>query len=783
MSATTGKLTVKFLSDWHVGEGASGFGHIDRLVRRDASDQLPYVPAKTVTGILRDACERAAYALDDGSDGKWSKFCRQLFGVQSKGATDTGHTTDAAVWFGPAHYSEALRQALNCPQQGPALRHALTFIKPGSKIGADGMSMEKMLRLEEVAVAGSELEADWWLGSALTESQRSAALALLYAGTRIAERLGAKRRRGNGRCLLTLGSAPPHWKMLLADDPPELTQLAANEQQLQLLQQGGGGFIRLAIELRLLAPVVVPGETLGNVVVCRDHIPGTLLLPALDGALRKALAGRAGELTALLAAGRIQVRNAYPAQGKARALPVPLAFEAEKENPGEIRNGFFSRSSETTHVQYKPLREGYTPEAFVANAASGTSPICRSDIVTFTHATIDDSVQRPTSAVGGVYTYQALAPDQVFVAELWVESDLGVSIESLKGCLPGEVRIGRAKKDDYGRVALEAHELAVAESMVSDVSGGNDMGEATLWLTSPLLERDERLRPVCDGEALCAALQRRLPKGQRVSLIKDRSRAFREEGWMNAWREPRPSRIGLAAGSCFALSFDPPLQRSVLQGWERHGLGERRGEGYGEVRVNPALLSDEKPKREDLLAATAAPQAPLSIASSEFTRALLRRTWRTSIRAHVLTHATGIAETMGWADGTPGNSQLGALRSHFETWTGDRPSRERLKSWWEGLLAIPSRAEQWPKASTSSSSEQNRIGRFGTDKAAVWQALKESGLDAASLPLFAGHEIKVVQSEMDAEATRIYWLTAIGVELDRRAQAVRNNSVEVRHGA
>ena len=48
-------LRLEFLSDWHVGSGTGRPGNVDRLVTRDASG-LPYVPAKTLTGIWRDAC-------------------------------------------------------------------------------------------------------------------------------------------------------------------------------------------------------------------------------------------------------------------------------------------------------------------------------------------------------------------------------------------------------------------------------------------------------------------------------------------------------------------------------------------------------------------------------------------------------------------------------------------------------------------------------------------------------------------------------------------------------
>lgn len=776
---STGKITITFLSDWHVGEGAGGVGHIDRLVRRDPQDGLPFVPAKTLTGILRDACERVAGALDEDDPAQaWSRFCDRLFGRESKGTQDprrAATTTSAAIRFGPARYGAALRQALG-DDRHLALRSALTFIKPGVKIDSvTGMAEGGMLRLEEVALAGSELQAEWTLDAALSEPQQKAAAALLAAGCRVVERLGAKRRRGAGRCRLEVAGTPSDWLQRLQDVPPEWVESPSVPPELVAGASGSGRFQCIALDLALLSPVVVPDRTLGNVVSGRDHIPGTLLLPALDAALRRALGDHGEALTTLLASGRIQIRNAYPARGDLRLLPVPLAFEAEKEVPSKLRNGFFKRPE--TAVQFKPLRAGYVPETFVPALDGLRSPVQSAQTIALTHATIDDRVQRPTTDVGGVYTYEALVPGQAFRAELWIEDGLVGSLDALCRALPGEVRIGRAKKDDYGRVALRATPAAAPHG---EQSGSR--GNLTLWLVSPLLARDARLVPVCDADRLARWLESQAPDGTAVAVVEDRCRAFREEGWMNAWGEPRPSRMGLAAGSCVKLHFNPPLPGNVLARWQAAGLGERRGEGYGEVRIDPGLLAGEHPPREALPASVKG-SCGGDVPVTEFTRQLHRNAWRILIRAHVLTHADAIARSMGWTAGKPGNSQIGALRSQFEGWSGDS-DRERFRTWWTHLTETANRAEGWPAECRDKS--RNPIGRFGEGPDAVWVALAESGLRAEDLPCLPGHRRDEMKTAMAAEATRIYWLGVIGATLDQRAKPAIQTAeqhAEVRHGA
>ena len=80
------KLRIRFTRDWHVGEGAGQPGHIDHIIRRDPLDDLPYLPAKTLTGIWRDACERIAAGLDKGQRGPWTAWLEALFGDQPNDA-------------------------------------------------------------------------------------------------------------------------------------------------------------------------------------------------------------------------------------------------------------------------------------------------------------------------------------------------------------------------------------------------------------------------------------------------------------------------------------------------------------------------------------------------------------------------------------------------------------------------------------------------------------------------------------------------------------------------
>lgn len=108
------RVRLKMTSDWHVGSGVGRPGNVDRLILRD-EDGLPFVPAKTLTGIWRDACELVALDLDNGdTDGGWSKWVQYIFGEQPARAEAGTHAPtpprQAKLSVRPARCLDELRE-------------------------------------------------------------------------------------------------------------------------------------------------------------------------------------------------------------------------------------------------------------------------------------------------------------------------------------------------------------------------------------------------------------------------------------------------------------------------------------------------------------------------------------------------------------------------------------------------------------------------------------------------------------------------------------------------
>lgn len=706
----TGRISLRLhmISDWHIGTGGGDHGHVDRTVQRD-DDGLPHVPAKTLVGVWRDACELAAHALDSGPTGAWHTWVGDLFGTQEQ----LGHSPRPAA---PRPARLAIEGALRMPgragtvlRERPLLRQATTFRKPGVAIDPrTGTAAEEKFRTEEMARAGVEL-----VGTAeirdvalLDGGQRRAAMTLLWCGARLVESIGGKRRRGAGRCRLELVGDPPGADLADLTDLIGLATLAARPPDPPPHRDAhvtatsapatGRGWEQATLVLRTRTPVLAYAQTQGNLVRGRDHLPGWILLPNVLGRL-------GGQAAALALHGNLVVTAAFPGR------PVPRVFTTAKGDATVIRaNTFAEAPPEGT----KPARRGYLDAA-----ADGTPTVRLPEMVVRMHNTIRDDVQRPTEEVGGVYIYAALAPQQEFRAHVRVRT--GVLPEGWARSLQGTWRVGRSAKDDYGLVRVTLAETRPVDTTVGEPVP--ESGRLRVWLQSDLLVRDVRLRPSTSWDDVARTLERALAsagaQGVRLEPVRNGRTAVgvgRVDSWHRRWGLPRPTLLGIAAGSCLtfrlAVGAVPP---AALRELETAGVGERTAEGFGQVLINHPLLSnpithqpprnrprlDEPPRRE--------PVTPLSPseAGHETARLVERAAWRHAIYGAAERIAADPAQRSRILPVGPTPTQLNAVRRLLP-----ELDDTRVTGWLRRLT--------WPETTIQ------QLAPLLTDSTEVWERLR-----------------------------------------------------------
>ena len=823
------EVAIGFSSDWHVGAGGDAKGGIDSLVARDGND-LPYVQGSTLRGVWRDAAEQLAFALDGGALGSWSEAVSGLFGSQPAITKSSEAPLGSLVDIRDAHLPDRLVQALATPCPGARrLRDALVFVKPGVKIDlATGRAEPNFLRFEEVARRAATLQSRCELDlNAFADGHRPAAVAFLVASARLVRRLGGKRRRGMGDCRLSLAATAP-----LSLDGREAVEAgdaeALHRAATALLRSagtapparetavGGAGnppgyavprtaaanWIRVPLTITTKAPVVVPKTINGNVVSSYDHVPGTYLLRHVA----QALEGRGFDPWAEIVTGNIRVLNATPSDGSGRGLPRPLAWcgpkSGGKERPGLLsrlneEHATMIREAEGKGIAFRPVAQG--------QYAIGRYRLRGVALETRAHNTVDDVLQRPTEDVGGVYVYEAIPAATELRAEVVLEPTIADKLpHGWEARVAGGVKLGRARRSGYGTAEID---VAGGPTKITAPSVSPSRRYA-LWLLSDAILRSDSLRPGTTAGDLLGTLQAAVDQivpgsgGPRLSFVQSRGHpqvslaTVRLESWQTRWGLPRPTLIGLSGGSCAIIKLRdgrPSDDSSILKGLAERGIGERRGEGFGDLRLEPAD-NDQIGQSLVLTPIEAAADAPGdepgssddsdrapddSLAEDPFAKAVEEAAWRQAIIDAARTFAASrerVKEKLGWSVGKdgaskPGMSQLGTLRAVMGT-LSTQSDAKRVQNWIAKTEKNEARREKWGE----SLGKLKPLVEDGSG-GAVWNLLDES--DAFSVkPLATSRE--AMRERLRLDALRALVLAAIRAHkrrVEKPARRVQREAV------
>lgn len=756
------EIGIRFDSDWHIGSGAGVPGQVDRGVLRDP-EGLPLVPAKTLTGLLRDGCERVAQSLGEG----WPALVVDLFGAQPH---NTGgrrvHASPARLSIRPARLSDGLRGRF----VDPVLRDALFAVTPHVQIDdVTGRAQDGHLFWMESVPAGAVLTAPMEVEGALGDH----ACALLFAGAAAVRRIGGKRRRGLGTCRVEIHGLPRppaegDWLDWLEHaDAPQASQRAPAAPLRADADAVTGAWSVWDYVLEAKTPLCLPSRTVGNQGETLRHVPGTLLLPALATQLES----QGLNVPSLIDGGALIVTHGWPGPIAAGSSgPVPLALQAPKASEGLARADapVTNRLLADHPAGLRPPEPGTVPLAL----PKGKRPaLSRVSVGVHLHNAVNDEKQRPDESVGGLYAVEALPVGTQLRGQVRLRAPAAVVLAD------GTVRLGRSKKDDFGSATIRFVPVVQTE----DGPPAEPGSELRVWLLSDLLLRDEHLAWETRPEALATAL------GQALGVELEVKKAFvqpcRREGWVMRWDRPRPTLLGLAAGSSFSLRIvgkgpEGGLGEALARVM-REGLGSRRAEGFGQMLIDPPVLCQPVPLGEAKTAGpppTAGTAALPALTDSElgWLGRLERVAWRASIARAAVEAFHGGRCPWDWQRLT--RSQLGTVRALFLRLEGARDYKDyqELVGWLHKLEEGPKRRARWPLRFRSwmkrllewpdaPAGLPARPANTGA-QAMVWELLF---LASADRPRFYANT-EADKLRFWAEAVRICVRTAAALELDRR---------------
>jgi len=739
-------VEVTFLSDWACGTGTSRHGAVDREVQRDA-DGLPMLRGKALTAVLRDAAETVAVGLDDGAtDGIWYAWVEAVFGSQpgasSRQRPDPAgqfrpqprtSPVPAALQGRPLHLPGPVRAAIAALDERSRVlaREAAVLLRPGVQIDVDRhTAADDTLRVEERAAVGLTVTADWQLtfpGLAVDVPVPWEAELLLRAAARLVDAIGGKRRRGAGRCRVTIAGddaagddaagksadgdgadgqpagSPLDALLERVDDarsPAEVLPSAVVDPAAATLgaRTSDPPVHRHDLRITALTPLLVARGVLGNLVLTERFVPGTSLLPMVAKAL-------GGQSTELITGGRVVVTNATVEIAGERSLPLPRALHRPKDTDQHQQLVNLLRPRADDSQRLRPM------VGFCGADGAGGIRIAEVDLVTQAHAVVDDGPQRPTEDSGGLFVYEAIAAGTALRCELWLPADADLDTD----WLDGEHAIGRSRKDDYGRVRVDV--LAPGTPALVARGTVSDSRQLVVWLLSDLLLRGPAGEPVTDPQALAATLAEALrvdlalpddsPDRLPVGFLTTR----RVESWQRRWSMPRPSLTGLAAGSVVRFDMIGVPDEEALRRIEATGIGERTAEGYGRLALQPVLLDRTTvavatdPADEARSAGRRTPADPHTRAGQAtpagragdtpaLVTELVRRGWRRELHRTAAVRVADDALRDLLVPPDVSMAQLGALRTLADRLTaGDDPAQ--VRGWIAATRRNRPRRESW----------------------------------------------------------------------------------------
>lgn len=538
------RYKIKFHTYWHCGSGLASGADADLLVIKD-KDGLPYVPGKTVKGLLREAVDMLYPEKKDTDEYK------AVFGIkEEKGA---GRRSDS--FFKDATLPEREHQHIVSEKQPHLLYQTLS----STAITDEGVADDKTLRKIQVCIP-CELESE--IFDVPEPIAPDICSALLYI-----KRLGAWRNRGLGRCTFEILKNNTHEKSAKDDHK-------RNES---------GTLLKFKCEL--LTDVILNQKSASEGAnTTLDFIPGSNFLGiAAAGIYNDTSISDAIKLK-LFHTKYVRYGDGHPGNGNNRSLRIPacLYFAKGEEEKGrthyvhhEIKD---ATSEELRKIQLKQERAGYADFTPLKEGKDAIRFKVNTDFAI--KSAYDRNLRR--SLDESMFGYQSMGKGMTYYFAVEIDSSLSDYAERIKKELEGTHRIGRSRSAQYGLVKISEFNYNEVKSHNEVVKAG---GILVIYADSRLIFLDDDNFPTFQPSG------KHLTGNEKDEVLWDKSqlRTFQYAPYNYQRRCFDTDRCGIEKGSVIVVKVKEDTDIGKL---ETH-LGAYQNEGFGKVIYNPDFLKVE----------------------------------------------------------------------------------------------------------------------------------------------------------------------------------------------
>lgn len=182
---------VRFYSYWHCGSGLSAGSDVDAVVIKD-NYRLPFIPGRTVKGLIKEAVEEIMFL-----ENRWHDYGEMFVDVFGN-ADDRNYLPEddnnvllgrkGNAFFGNVEISEIMKNTIVNEKLQNGLYSQLAF----TAIGNDGVAEENSLRQIEVVIPITLHGIIMNVPEEFSE--------LIRRAMKMIKRIGLNRSRGLGRC-------------------------------------------------------------------------------------------------------------------------------------------------------------------------------------------------------------------------------------------------------------------------------------------------------------------------------------------------------------------------------------------------------------------------------------------------------------------------------------------------------------------------------------------------------------------------------------------------------
>lgn len=582
MEDNTLYYSIEFFTYWQCSSGLSSGAEFDSLVIKD-KDGMPYVPGKTVKGLLREALSD----LNQYSESAVLDIDR-YFGKGNDKDSGVG-STQGRLYFSDAGLNEADRRLILSKDLQPYLYTSLASTRI-----SDGVAVKGSLRNIEATLPCTLL--------GKIEGVDSDAVYALEQAFGMIKRLGSGRNRGLGRCQISR-IEPEKQDNVGAENGQSLTGSS------------------LKFKCTLLSDVVLNQKSSSEGAnTTLDFIPGANFLGIAASSLYGKLTPE--QSLTVFHSGKVRFGDANPSGYGIRGLQVPLSMHYRKGSELKEYASLYhlyeagkDKSDNGGPSQMKQSRKGFY--LFHDNIAS-LVPTERSFSL---KSAYDSQKRRPLD--NAMFGYEALSKGlelyfEVEVDDKCIDDELKKKISD---ALCGVHGIGRSRSAQYGHVKIERFEFKEIPSRPES----SIVGTILVYADSRLIFLDDAGFPTLKPSAGDIGVR---DHSATINWDKSQVRMFRYSPW-NATRQCYDAdRYGFEKGS--VLAVETP---SSWEAGQSAFIGAFNNEGFGKVIYNPEFLDpaenaeNGEPKYHFLkdVSAGAAQKPEDKRATSEYNAALISR--------------------------------------------------------------------------------------------------------------------------------------------------------------